>query len=594
MSPDDVSEGPAPIALEPVVPDAVLERLPLRGRERPRAIAWFGFSAFWGHLRHLLASAIATDNVDSRQWMVPEEPAVLLERAIARLRRRGASPAPTLTEAMGGEVWVDFVSDTGDDATVSERVAELLSSTYTVPDGEGTLVLPRGDVLLLGGDLAYPVATVREVTRRLVTPWNRVLERLPDGPPRVLLAVPGNHDWYDGLDGFARLCQAPLPFEENLGAEALHPKPSAFPVLAWAEAFAKGEAVEKPKAMALHGYFPVQRTSYFRLPLADGLDLFGVDRQLKAVDERQSAFFAREPKPRARLVVVPDPARAWGERRQHGVDTLASLGIRPEAEPTLVLAGDIHHYERSTDGPSLHVVAGGGGAFLHGARVAGREAYPVDAEFPGKRASRKLLWQLPHTLALGGSGWLVLVLFALMSASPLVEAARGEARAALPLAVGIGAVYAVAAGMLVGMRKHRPHRVIPLSILNGAALVAVPLVLGQALHRWLSGAAWLAGLVGAFVLATVACGYLFGVFLAVLAAAGVNHEQSWAALGVPGFKHFVRLRIRSASRAPDGSPSASGTRLDAWVIGQVDPVRRSPIVLIDQFSFFPPGENPVA
>ena len=65
-----------------------------RGRESPRAIAWFGFSAFWGHMRHLLASAIATDNVDSRQWMTPEQPADLLARAIGVLSPRGAKAWP--------------------------------------------------------------------------------------------------------------------------------------------------------------------------------------------------------------------------------------------------------------------------------------------------------------------------------------------------------------------------------------------------------------------------------------------------------------------------------------------------------------------
>ena len=573
-----------PLRLDALPADMPLARAPARGDARPRAIAWFGFSAFWGHLRHLLASAIATDNVDSRQWMVPEEPQVLLDRAVARLRLRGAKPAPTLTEAMGGELWLDFVSDTGDDVTVSERVAEMVSAVYEVTDGDGTLVLPRGDVLFLGGDLAYPVATVREVTRRLVEPWNRVLSKAPPGPPRLLLAVPGNHDWYDGLDGFARLCQAPLPFEENLGVEALEPKPNAFPVLAWAEAFAKGEQVEKPKAMAIHGYFPVQRTSYFRLPLANGLDLFGVDRQLKQVDERQSAFFKREPRSRAKIVIVPDPARAWGEKTAHGEATLASIGIAPAEVPTLVLAGDIHHYERSEEGPSVHVVAGGGGAFLHGARVAGRATYEILAEFPGKRASRALLARLPRTLALGGSGWLVLVFFALMSVFPLVTAAAGNARSALPLAGIIGAVYTVCAVMLAGLRKHRPHRVIPFSVVTGFALAAVPLVLGAEVHTWLAGAPRMLGLVLSLALSTMACGYLFGVFLAVLAAVGVNHEQSWAALGVPGFKCFMRLRVRSTE---------GGSTVDAWVVGQVDPVRKSPLVLVDRFTFTTPESSPV-
>src|SRR5882672_5590172 len=206
-----------------------------RGALRPRAIAWYGFSSFWGHLRHLLASAIATDSVDSRQWMVPEPPAELLGRIAAVLGPRGAREAPTLAASMGGEIWIDFIADTGDDATVSEAVARLVAAEYAA----GSETLPRGDILIHGGDLAYPVATVREMSRRLISPFNRVLEPLCDwSKPRVLLSIPGNHDWYDGLDGFARLCQAPCTFEEPLEIEdALHPRTNESPVLAWAHAF---------------------------------------------------------------------------------------------------------------------------------------------------------------------------------------------------------------------------------------------------------------------------------------------------------------------------------------------------------------------
>ncbi len=73
-------------------------------------------------------------------------------------------------------------------------------------EDEGDLVLPRGDVLFFGGDTAYPVATAEEIFRRVVAPWNEVLRevREPEDKPRVLLGIPGNHDWYDGLDGFGR------------------------------------------------------------------------------------------------------------------------------------------------------------------------------------------------------------------------------------------------------------------------------------------------------------------------------------------------------------------------------------------------------
>lgn len=138
--------------------------------------------------------------------MQPDDPAELLERMRDVLRERGAGEGDTLARAMGGEVWIDFVADSGDDVSVSHAVAKLVANEYSAPDpsGDGALVLPRGHVLIHGGDLAYPVATVREMSRRLLDPWNRVLEGAEGGDaPRVLLGVPGNHDWYDGLDGFA-------------------------------------------------------------------------------------------------------------------------------------------------------------------------------------------------------------------------------------------------------------------------------------------------------------------------------------------------------------------------------------------------------
>ena len=196
----------APTTLSPCPPDVAVRFK--RGRAKPRAIAWFGFSAFWGHLRHLLASAIATDNVDSRQWMQPDDPADLLLRVREVLRERGAGEGSTLVQVMGGEVWIDFVADTGDDVSVSLAVAKLVAREYSVPgaNGDAALTLPRGHVLIHGGDLAYPVATVREMSRRLLDPWNHVLEAAEGtDAPRVLFGVPGNHDWYDGLDGFARM-----------------------------------------------------------------------------------------------------------------------------------------------------------------------------------------------------------------------------------------------------------------------------------------------------------------------------------------------------------------------------------------------------
>ncbi|MDB4995262.1 MAG: hypothetical protein JWM74_2694, partial [Myxococcaceae bacterium] len=72
----------------------------------------------------------------------------------------------------------------------------------------------------------------------------------------------------------------------------------------------------------------------------------------------------------------------------------------------------------------------------------------------------------------------------------------------------------------------------------------------------------------------------FGAMLALIARLGLNHAQPYAALGVPAFKQFVRMRI-----------SREG-RIDAFVIGVVDPVGASAdpgadsgAVLVDRFDF---------
>ena len=79
----------------------------VRGSEQPKGVVWFGVRSFWGHLRHFLAAAIATEDVDSRDWMTADEPQELQARvaevlggnigaarriAIVGLGQRGATP----------------------------------------------------------------------------------------------------------------------------------------------------------------------------------------------------------------------------------------------------------------------------------------------------------------------------------------------------------------------------------------------------------------------------------------------------------------------------------------------------------------------
>ncbi|HEY3594193.1 MAG TPA: hypothetical protein VGL13_09965, partial [Polyangiaceae bacterium] len=296
-------------------------------------MAWFGIRSFYGHLWHLAASAIATQDIDSRDWMHADEPDDLA-LAVARIVEPStgvteASGAPeasgatepsgagkSVTEALGRDVIIDYVADTGDDWETSRAVAELIARPYEVSSPEGEIALPRGDLLIFGGDTAYPVATSTEIEARVLGPWNTVLTAADDGRKRAMLGIPGNHDWFDGLDGFARMFRGRAFRLERERQPSLAPgaEQPVRHLVSWIEAFATKRHVVKRRALPLFGYEPVQRASYFALALAPGLDLWGVDRQLRQVNFQQRRFFwerrTKEPT-RALVLCLPDPIRAY-------------------------------------------------------------------------------------------------------------------------------------------------------------------------------------------------------------------------------------------------------------------------------------------
>src|SRR5215831_12568244 len=75
-----------------------------RGTHAPVAIRWFGLTALAGHLRHLIAVAAASNDLDTRDWMQPDEPAILLDRVGEILG--GSTSGSSLTERLGREVWI--------------------------------------------------------------------------------------------------------------------------------------------------------------------------------------------------------------------------------------------------------------------------------------------------------------------------------------------------------------------------------------------------------------------------------------------------------------------------------------------------------
>jgi hypothetical protein len=561
----------------------------VRGRVAPRGVVWFGARSFWGHLRHFVAAAIATEDIDSRDWMTPDEPEALAARVIDEL---GGDPtARTVVEALGRDVWIDYVSDTGDDVSVSAAVARMLFAEYELEDPErpGEYVLaPRGDILLFGGDTAYPVATAQEITNRVLVPFNRVLEAKPDARTRVLLGIPGNHDWYDGLDGFGRMFRRREQEDDDIRPSVVGISQMMLEHYAeWAREFVRGGKVEKPKALVLAGYTPVQNASYFALPIAPSLHALGVDRQLTTTDTRQTDFlrnYYRDNPGDATLVLLPDPIYRFGSPSRSGTRMIENLRLDLAARDTFVLTGDIHHYQRTERGKLLHVIAGGGGAFLHPARVA-KGGLLHAAAWPDAAQSRRLLRGVPIKIARGRSGFLphlsLLALFApaVWFGLKLYDKAGVVVAAPVAMTLFIGSVYALIGGV------QRRKSVIPFAF--GAALLTALLPLASSfllrlvLDRmgYSAPTLWIGALTLTF---TVFAGaFIFGAYLAVLTFLGFEHTQAFTALDHPGFKHFVRLRVR-----------ADGSAIDGWCVGVADPLgKENQPVLVDRFSFKPFAER---
>jgi hypothetical protein len=564
-----------------------------RGPARPRAVSWFGVRSFWGHLSHFLASAIATNDIDSRDWMHPDDPRELADRA-GVLLGAGATGVP-LVDALDRDLWIDFVADTGDHPGVSYAVARLVFAAYEVPDPRNPgehLLAPRGDVLLFGGDTAYPVATADEIHDRLIVPFNRALVERRDGKQRVLLAIPGNHDWYAALDGFGRVFRRRAG---DLAPEEEHPSlvPDNSPKLArvadWAEQFIQGKTVTKRKALVLDGYTPIQNASHFALPLTSRLDLYGVDRQLRTLDFRQRLFFSRVRRERSAstvLLLLPDPVYAFLEPSPTGVAMAKALPLDIETERHLVLSGDLHHYSRAKYGASDHVIAGGGGAFLHPARIA-RRGFPVpDREWPGPIASRRLLHQVPWRMASGRAGSIPHLLSFLFFAPALGLGASVGAPRDVELASAAAATFAaVVCAMVGGWRRGRFLRIAALSAATGVVIGLSPTLVALAVSFVLS---FLGVTLGptmhvALVLAVAifAGALAFGAFLAALNVLGLENLQAFASLGHPGYRHFVRMRVRR-----------DGSAIDLFCIGLVDPLADGePPVLVDAFTFEVAGES---
>jgi hypothetical protein len=224
------------------------------------------------------------------------------------------------------------------------------------------------DFMVICSDVIYPAGGFLEYAYKLCWPYRHY--------PQPIYALPGNHDWYDGLRGFmAYFCgqtSAPLRSRRSLFSRA------GLLDRLWLEEREPEDAIKRRFIETLRQE-PSQRSRlpgpYYRISTRP-LDLIAIDTGIDgSIDATQGDWLrqiSRSAKPK--VLLTGKPIYVNGRHhpcpidagRQGTVDDI----VRDSAHRYVaVIGGDVHNYQRYPVqvGPRTiqYVVSGGGGAYMH-------------------------------------------------------------------------------------------------------------------------------------------------------------------------------------------------------------------------------------
>jgi len=129
--------------------------------------------------------------------------------------------------------------------------------------------------------------------------------------------------------------------------------------------------------------------------------------------------------------------------------------------------------------------------------------------------------------------------------------------------------------------RRRWRKVLPLALAFGALTASLPIIASLLVKHALlrlhfAPTAYIVASLS-LVLTVFLASYVFGFYLALLTRRGIEHTQAFTALDHPGFKHFLRLRVRQ-----------DGKGIDGYCIGLTDPLAPdAKPELVDVFTWRP-------
>ncbi len=299
----------------------------------PPMAHWFNPKLLLQLLNNVIVSSMFGQYADRRLMIAALDNVLPEEHA-----RRAEEFRSCLQADKDGGLWFDWVADLGDGFDSTYAMASLLAQSELKV---GDVDLPRGQALVMGGDEVYPKATRQAYTNQL---WQPYAWAAPDADKkkdagRPVLAIPGNHDWYDGLVLFLAL-------------------------------------FTREKSWHLGAWRSYQRRSYFAVRLTETWWLWATDIQLADnMDQPQFDYFkyiaAQMPENSKIILCSAEPGWLYTDTNRNSWEIMeyaAGIAVNAGRGHTIpaLLSGDTHHYSRYVSKEDRqYVTSGGGGAFLH-------------------------------------------------------------------------------------------------------------------------------------------------------------------------------------------------------------------------------------
>lgn len=459
------------------------------------------------------------------------------------------------------EFWVDFISDLGDGFNATYTIAHLLAQPELEVNGQK---LPRGKVLIMGGDEVYPTPSMEEYNNRMVGPYNAALPyQEGDNNRPQMYAIPGNHDWYDGLTNFVKIfC----------------------------------------KKRIIGNWETFQQYSYFAIKLPHNVWIWAIDVQLVSeMDLTQMEYFRRIIKNQGESfaeakIVLCTAEPAWVRRATQEYDfayeklkTFEEKIIRAYGGQLLaVLTGDLHHYSRyecKDEGakPAVfhRITAGGGGAFLHPThdlpenyaiqyvdkkdskdsegntkRTASKRTESADlkATFPSKPDSKKLILKNLFFPFINSafSAILAVVFFVmggLMATAGIKNISdmfgNADEKIAFPFASWvIGGLVVFGMAQFTDILKSKMYKIA--GIIHGIGHLVLFAFAYQILYPFFEGMEYqtLVFLLALAGVMFVVSGTWFGLYLIITnLVLGLHENEGFSSFMYEGYKNFLRIRL---------------------------------------------------